>query len=117
VKASLSITQAIDFYLSSRRPLGFALKSDETILRSLARYARQIRHQGALTKDLILEWARLPKKVKPCGGREGCSPPIGSPAFGMPSIPKSRFRPQGSSVLLIAEGELTFTPPRKSPGC
>ncbi len=65
MKASLSITQAIDFYLSSRRPLGFALKSDETILRSLARYARQIHHQGVLTKDLILEWARLPKEVEP----------------------------------------------------
>lgn len=61
MKASLSITQAIDFYLSSRRPLGFALKGDETILRSLARYARQVHHQGALTQDLILEWARLPK--------------------------------------------------------
>lgn len=65
MKASLSITQAIDFYLSSRRPLGFTLKSDETMLRSLARYARQVHYQGALTKDLILEWARLPKEVEP----------------------------------------------------
>jgi hypothetical protein len=63
VKRSLSITQAIDFYLRSRRPLGFALNIDEGILRSLARYADQIQHQGPLTEELVLQWARLPQQV------------------------------------------------------
>jgi integrase len=65
MKASLSLTQASDFYLNSRRPLGFALKSDEAILRSLARYAHQIRHRGPLTEKLVLEWSRLPEEVAP----------------------------------------------------
>jgi integrase len=63
VKTSLSITQAIDFYLRSRRPLGFALNIDEGILRSLARYADQINHKGPLTEELVLQWARLPQQV------------------------------------------------------
>lgn len=65
MKASLSLTQAIDFYLNSRRPLGFALKGDEAILRSLARYAQQVRHRGPLTEKLVLEWARSPEQVSP----------------------------------------------------
>ena len=63
MKRSLSITQAIDFYLRSRRPLGFALNIDEGILRSLARYADQIHHQGPLTAELVLQWARLPQEA------------------------------------------------------
>lgn len=62
---TLSLTKAIDFYLSTRRSLGFALKSAEKNLRSLARYAKSVHHRGPLTEKLALDWVRLPKKVKP----------------------------------------------------
>ncbi len=62
---TLSLTKAIDFYLSTRRSLGFALKSAEKNLRSLARYAKAVHHRGSLTEKLALDWVRLPKKVKP----------------------------------------------------
>ena len=60
-----SLTKAIGFYLSTRRSLGFALKSAEKNLRSLARYAKTVHHRGPLTEKLALDWVRLPKKVKP----------------------------------------------------
>ena len=65
MKRSLSITQALDFYLRSRRPLGFALNIAEGILRSLAQYADQINHKGPLTEELVLQWARLPQRADP----------------------------------------------------
>jgi integrase len=58
--ASLSLAQAIDFYLSTRRSLGFALKPNEQLLRSLARYAKKVHHRGPLTEQLALDWVRLP---------------------------------------------------------
>lgn len=63
MKSALSLTQAIDFYLSTRRSLGFALKPDEQILRSLARRAQQVRHRGPLTEKLALDWARSPAEA------------------------------------------------------
>ena len=63
---TLSLTKAIDFYLSTRRSLGFALKSNEKILRSLARYAKKVHHRGTLTEKLALDWVRLPQCTNPC---------------------------------------------------
>jgi integrase len=66
MKTPLSLTKAIDFYLSTRRSLGFALKANEKILRSLARYAKKLHHRGPLTEKLALDWVRLPENVNPC---------------------------------------------------
>jgi integrase len=61
MKTALSLTRAIDFYLSTRRSLGFALKPNEQLLRSLARYAETVHHRGPLTETLALDWVRLPQ--------------------------------------------------------
>src|SRR5208337_2946445 len=60
MKAFTSLTQAIDFYLDTRRQWGFALKPEERTLRQLAAYAQQIHHRGPLTSELVLAWAALP---------------------------------------------------------
>ena len=60
---SLSFTEAIDFYLKTRRALGVALKTEETHLRSLARYAQQVQAPGPLTAALALAWAQLPQRT------------------------------------------------------
>ncbi len=62
---TLSITKAIDFYLSTRRSFGFVLKSNEKNLRSLARYAKKVHHRGPLTEKLALDWVRLPQNADP----------------------------------------------------
>ena len=62
---TLSLPKAIDFYLSTRRSLGFALKATEKNLRSFARYAKTVHHRGPLTEKLALDWVRLPKDVQP----------------------------------------------------
>jgi integrase len=61
----LSLTKAIDFYLSTRRSFGFCLKSNEKNLRSLARYAQKVHHRGPLTEKLALDWVRLPQNADP----------------------------------------------------
>ncbi len=64
MKASLSLTEAIDFYLSARRSLGFTLTPNEDLLRSLARYAEKVGHRGPLTEKFALDWVRLPQSAK-----------------------------------------------------
>src|SRR5205807_705609 len=49
VKKPLSVPAAIDYYLKSRRQLGFALKQEGWVLSTLARYARKSSHRGPLT--------------------------------------------------------------------
>jgi len=63
MKRSLSLSRAVDFYLRSRRRLGFGLKTDEKLLRSLVAYAHRVGHMGPLTESFALEWARLPAKA------------------------------------------------------
>ena len=60
---TFSLTKAIEFYLSTRRSLGFACKANEKNLRSLARYAKKVHHQGPLTEKLAMDWVRLPKNA------------------------------------------------------
>lgn len=52
----------VDDYLAERRQLGFELHSMGYALRSLASYVESSGHEGALTADLMTEWARLDKK-------------------------------------------------------
>ena len=57
LRTSLSLTKAIDFYLSTRRSLGFALKSNERLLRSLTRYAEKVHQGDAQVEQKILALA------------------------------------------------------------
>ena len=61
----LSLSRAIDFYLSTRRSLGYRLKNDELLLRSLARYARKAHLRGPLTEKLVYDWACSPVNADP----------------------------------------------------
>lgn len=63
---ALSLTKAIDFYLSTRRSLGFACKANEKNLRSLIRYAKQVHHRGPLTEKLAFDWIRVPQGTGSC---------------------------------------------------
>jgi integrase len=48
----------VEEYLSARRGLGFALEQPAYLLRDFARYADAVRHQGPLTTELAVRWAR-----------------------------------------------------------
>jgi integrase len=63
VKKSLS--QAVDFYLETRRKFGFALVQVGVELRGLVRYAKQVGHRGPLTASLALQWAQQPQRCAP----------------------------------------------------
>jgi integrase len=65
MKKPLSVPAAIDYYLASRRKLGFALRQEGWLLGTLARYARQSFHRGPLTAGLVLRWAQLPQPADP----------------------------------------------------
>jgi len=65
MKTSLALSQAIDFYLSTRRSLGYRLKVDELLLRSVARYARKAHLRGPLTEKLVYDWACSPVDADP----------------------------------------------------
>lgn len=56
------LMQAVDDYLGTRRSLGFQLLTEETQLRSLARFAELRGHRGPLTGDLAEEWARASRR-------------------------------------------------------
>jgi len=56
--AVITVEAAVQRYLQQRRQLGFALKSPGTELLRFARFADARCHQGALTQELQLEWAR-----------------------------------------------------------
>jgi integrase len=61
----LTLSQAVDFYLQTRRSFGFALVQVGTQLRTLLRYAQEVGHTGPLTCSLILEWAQQPTDCAP----------------------------------------------------
>jgi integrase len=65
MKKPRSIPAAIDYYLAHRRQLGFALEQEGWVLSTLGQYARQSRHRGPLTTQLVLRWAQLPSSANP----------------------------------------------------
>jgi hypothetical protein len=65
MKKPLSVPAAIDFYLTSRRRLGFALTQEGWLLGTLAHHARENHHRGPLTAELVLRWAQLPQPADP----------------------------------------------------
>jgi integrase len=48
-------------YLDYRRKLGFQLRIEGQLLLRFAEYADQLGHQGPITTELALQWARLPE--------------------------------------------------------
>ena len=61
----MNLSQAVDFYLETRRRFGFALVQVEMELRTLVRYAQAVGHTGPLTRSLILNWAQHPQQCAP----------------------------------------------------
>jgi integrase len=60
-----TLSQAVDFYLDTRRQFGFALVQTGVELRSLVRYAEQSGHTGPLTSSLAIQWAQQPQRCQP----------------------------------------------------
>jgi integrase len=60
-----TLSQAVDFYLDTRRQFGFALVQTGVELRSLVRYAEQSGHTGPLTSSLAIPWAQEPQRCQP----------------------------------------------------
>ncbi len=54
----------VEEYLEHRRSLGYALRIEGGLLSNFARYTDSLGHRGALTRELILQWAQLPHKAE-----------------------------------------------------
>ena len=61
MSAHISLQQRIDDYLAERQRLGFKLRSRSTLLAGFARYVADSKHRGALTADLMIDWAKQDK--------------------------------------------------------
>lgn len=57
----ISLQARIDDFLAERRRLGFELRSWDTLLSGFARYVASRHHRGALTVELMADWARHDK--------------------------------------------------------
>jgi integrase len=93
VKKSLS--QAVDFYLETRRQFGFALVQVGVELRSLVRYAEQVGHTGPLTASLTLQWAQQPKDCAPSYWALRLDIVRRFAQFWLPYDPRTEIPPQG----------------------
>lgn len=58
-----SMLKKVRAYLAHRRSLGFRLRSEGRVLLEFARYADGLAHHGALTRQLAIRWACLPKSA------------------------------------------------------
>jgi integrase/recombinase XerD len=65
MSGSTALRQAIDYYLSCRHQLGFALRAEGAQLRSLASYAQQHHGSAPLTIDCMVAWAQSPAGASP----------------------------------------------------
>ena len=61
----MKLSKAVEFYLETRRSLGFALTQVGVQLRSLVRYAQEVGHTGPLTSSLVVDWAQQPEQCAP----------------------------------------------------
>ena len=61
-KQKTMVTQAKE-YIAYKRKLGFQLRRQASQLLNFAKYADESGHTGPVTTELILKWARLPKKA------------------------------------------------------
>ena len=63
MKRQKTMVTQIKEYIAYKRKLGFQLRSQANQLLNFARYADESGHIGPVTTELILKWARLPKKT------------------------------------------------------
>jgi len=59
--SAMTMTARVEEYVAYRRALGYQIRSEAQMLQSFARYADDMGHQGPLTTELALQWARLPE--------------------------------------------------------
>jgi integrase len=64
----LSMVSLVEDYLDYRRRLGFALASEARRLFGFAHFADRIGHQGPITEELALRWARSSRRTTPITG-------------------------------------------------
>lgn len=65
VMSPSAMLNAVDAYLASRRRLGYQLFIEGEELRRFAEYADAACHQGPITTELAVRWAKLPIKADP----------------------------------------------------
>jgi integrase len=58
--STTTMTARVEEYLAYRRARGYQIRAEAQRLQSFARYADDSGHQGPLTTELALQWARLP---------------------------------------------------------
>jgi integrase len=58
MSATTSLHARVERYLAERRLLGFSLRSPAYALRSFARHVQCVGHRGALTVEVMADWAR-----------------------------------------------------------
>jgi len=65
MKTATTMVNLAEEYLAVRRKLGFALKIEGEELIRFAQYADSTGHQGPVTTELAVRWAKLPQKSDP----------------------------------------------------
>ena len=63
MKRQKTMVTQVKEYISYKRKLGFKLRVQASQLLNFAKYADESGHIGPVTTELILKWARLPKKT------------------------------------------------------
>ena len=58
MSAPASVQARVERFLAERRRLGFSTRNDAYVLRSFARHVHATGHRGALTVELMADWAR-----------------------------------------------------------
>jgi integrase len=58
-----TMADRVEEYLAYRHALGYQLRKESQRLRSFARFADEAGHQGPLTTEIALNWARLPEQA------------------------------------------------------
>ena len=60
--SATTMAARVEEYVAYRRALGYQIRTEAQMLRSFARYADDSGHQGPMTTELALRWARLPER-------------------------------------------------------
>ena len=65
MSATTSLRARVERYLAERRRLGFDLRSQAYALHGFARHVQTIGHHGPLTVEIMADWARRLKQLRP----------------------------------------------------
>ncbi|MDH7514138.1 MAG: tyrosine-type recombinase/integrase [Clostridiales bacterium] len=66
MKRQQSLVEQVQEYLEFKRSCGYQLEAPGKELMLFARYATRAGHQGPLTTELVVRWAKLPQDADPC---------------------------------------------------